>query len=266
MTTKRPLQFKVCDILQHTNCLKKKQSNVPLVSFTNKIYQWTKYNFITRSQKRTHYQNVKVVSNDIRKGSGHDLVHWHAVEAVKNPLGFLGGLCLVIFNLHLPFCHRLFRRSSSFLLYRCHSYNSEVMYNNYNYKGSEEDFPPSSPLSLFDNVHTWRWSSRLSVLLKAQLWLLYCVLMLWLIQDHRTRLLLPDVLLVCCIVVIVWGWRVVLVVRVLIRRWLPVDRQLRHNRLISGTFCVMAHVVIWHHILGLWVLLTGLVPRKYRRM
>lgn len=77
-------------------------------------------------------------------------------------------------------------------------------------------------------------------------------------------LLLPDVLLVGLLLVVILGQGVVLMKRFLVKRWLPVDRQLGHDKLIPGTFCVMAHVVIWHHILRLRVLLAGLVPRKNR--
>lgn len=78
-------------------------------------------------------------------------------------------------------------------------------------------------------------------------------------------LLLPDIRLVGQIMVVILGRGViVLVKRFRVNSWFPVDRQLGHDEFISGTFCVMAHVVIRHHILRLGVLLAGLVPRKER--
>ncbi len=112
--------------------------------------------------------------------------------------------------------------------------------------------------------HTLRWSSRLRLVLNTCYLLLYCRLMLRVVKVRRRLLLLPDVLLVGQLLVVVWGGGVALVKKLLVYRWLPVDRQLSHDKLIPGTFCVMAHVVIRHHSLCLRVLLAGLVPRKER--
>ena len=79
-------------------------------------------------------------------------------------------------------------------------------------------------------------------------------------------LLLPEVGLVGQLMVLILGRGVVVLVeRFLVNRRIPVDGQLRHDGLISGTLCVEAHVVIGHHILSLRVLLTGLVPGRERR-
>lgn len=107
--------------------------------------------------------------------------------------------------------------------------------------------------------YTLRQSSRLRLVLNTRFLLLYCRLMLRVVKGCR-MLLLPDGLLVGQLLVVVWCCEVVLIKRLLVRRWLPVDRQLGHDVLISGTVCVMSHVVIWHHILCLRVLLAGLVP------
>ena len=40
----------------------------------------------------------------------------------------------------------------------------------------------------------------------------------------------------------------------------PEDRELGHDGLLPGSFCVLAHAMILHQVLGLWVLLARLVP------
>lgn len=48
-------------------------------------------------------------------------------------------------------------------------------------------------------------------------------------------LLVPDILVVGQLMIVIRGYRVVLVKRFLIRRRVPVDRKFSHDRLISGT-------------------------------
>lgn len=122
-------------------------------------------------------------------------------------------------------------------------------------------------ITLINNLlHTLRWTGRLRLVLNTLLLLLYCMLMLRVVLMCRRLLLLllPDVLLVGQVLVVILGRGTVLIKRFLIKRGLPVDRQLCHDEIISGTFCVMAHVVIRHYILRLRMLLAGLVPRKER--
>lgn len=121
-------------------------------------------------------------------------------------------------------------------------------------------------ITLIKNFHrTLRSTRRLRLVLNIRLLLLYCMLMLGVVQVCRMLLLsvvlLVGWLLVNLVLVVVWGLGVVLIKRFWVMRLLPVHRQLSHDRLVSGTFCVMAHVVIWHPILRLGVLLAGLVPR-----
>lgn len=100
-----------------------------------------------------------------------------------------------------------------------------------------------------------RWSSRLRLVLL----LLYCMLMLRVVQLCRMLLLLllllPNIRLVGGLLTVVWGRGVVLI------RRLPVDGQISHDELISGTFCA----VIRRHVVRLRVLLAGLVPGEERR-
>lgn len=115
--------------------------------------------------------------------------------------------------------------------------------------------------------------SRLRLVLNTRLQLLYCMLVLRVVQVCRMLLLLmlllllllPGVRLVAQVLVVILGRGViVLVKRFLVDGRFPVDRQLGHYEVISGPFCVVAHVVIRHHMLRLGVLLAGLVPRKQR--
>lgn len=89
--------------------------------------------------------------------------------------------------------------------------------------------------------------------------LLYCMLMLRVVQLCRMLLLLllllPNIRLVGGLLTVVWGRGVVLI------RRLPVDGQIGHDELISGTFCA----VIRRHVVRLRVLLAGLVPGEERR-
>lgn len=101
--------------------------------------------------------------------------------------------------------------------------------------------------------------------LKVGFPLLDHVLMLSLLRVLRVlRLLqmLAEAGLANLLLVMTGGRRVAVVKGLLVFRWFPVDRQLRHDRLLHVAVGVMAQAVIRHHVLGLGVLLIGLVPRE----
>lgn len=99
------------------------------------------------------------------------------------------------------------------------------------------------------------------MMLNVWLLLLLCyMLLLRMVQLCKMLLLLLLLWIDLLLVVILKRGITVLIHRFLMRSWLTVDRQLSHDELIPGAFCVIAHVLIGHPMLCFRVLLAGLVP------